>query len=504
MSGPKKAEVQAELGRAQNAARAAESRIAAVEMGVVNAILDRAQQALAVADSASLQLAAAADDLAGCRQEVASAAGALDAVARALNGVEGASAALASAQQQVKSASRADAAARVAFDRAQAEFDRAEAALRRSGGHYLRDQMAWAQEARRGFEAATQLANQAADLREHARRAAAAALSRAQASGPAVRSAVTRASAARRESDERARAEAEARRIAQEAMRAATLAVSRAASSVSGLDKPAAEKFAPGRREALAGRLAEAQAHLRAGNSANAQQAAAGIDAEAARLGVEVARLKAVFEARRAECMAAIGELEAVIQAADPQLIANWADEPGALEAARSGLVQAQAGLDREQFEDASVRARALSAAVAEATTSGAAAHAANERRTSIGEAVMDVLAELGFDVSFEPGGKVDPMRISGQSANVDGRGDFDIRIPLDGEIDFEVTASQGDGGCAGAVASLQERLGERGVRWQTTDWGYGHEPDEPQERRPVRQEVRQQVRSHGAGVQGD
>lgn len=474
MSGPKRAEVRPDPAIARAAARAAAARVSQAELQSIKGLLDRAKALLIPAELAAASLAEAARDVASARGDAAGAADARDAITQAQSRLKAAQDAVALAKREAKAARQAEAAAQEAYDRGT-----------RSGHRYD------PAEGRRASEAAA--------ARGRARSAASTALSEAQRCEPEAAAAMVATEAVRRESARRAKAEAEARRVAQAALRGATAAVGQAAGAVAGLDVASTDTFTPGRREALERRIADAQARLQAGDAAAAQKAVAGVEAEAAALGREAARAKAEFDARSAACETALGELDAAIQAADPDLIAAWADDPGALDAARSGLAQAREAANRGQFEDAGTRAQALTAAIVAATASAATAREADERRTSIGDAVMDVLEELGFDVSFDPGSRTEPLRISGQTASADGRGDFDIEIPLHGEIDFEVTAAPGDGSCSAAVAGLQERLAARGVEWETTDWGYGHEPA-AQQPRAVREEVRTQVRTHGGG----
>ena len=80
--------------------------------------------------------------------------------------------------------------------------------------------------------------------------------------------------------------------------------------------------------------------------------------------------------------------------------------------------------------------------------------------------------------MTFEPGTKSEPMKISGQVPAVSGEGDFLLELPLDGEVDFEVTDTNADGSaCSNAVATLRQRLADRGIAFTVTDWGHGHDP---------------------------
>ena len=100
------------------------------------------------------------------------------------------------------------------------------------------------------------------------------------------------------------------------------------------------------------------------------------------------------------------------------------------------------------------------------------AAKEADDRRNEIGAAILDVLEEMHFDVSWDAGTRDQPLRLAGQTADESERGDFTVAIPLSGEVDFEVTATEGDTACVAAVQQLQAKLAERGIGWKTTDWG--------------------------------
>jgi hypothetical protein len=167
--------------------------------------------------------------------------------------------------------------------------------------------------------------------------------------------------------------------------------------------------------------------------------------------------------------------LAAAVESADGELLAAWSPAPDALEQARTALEAARAALARETFEEAADGAGAAAGRLAGALHAAAQAHSLDERRTHLGEAIMDTLEELGFEVSFERGTRTDPLRISGQTPDTSGRGDFDVALPLDGEVGFRVEAAEGDVSCVAAVEALRERLAERGFGWSTTDWGHAH-----------------------------
>lgn len=479
MSGPKRADVQAALKSAEAAGRKSAELVSASETAALKSLLRKAQDALGNADRSSGAVAAASAELAQARGDIPAVGAARSSIGQAQGRLDEAKAAAAAAREALAQAVKLDGQAGATFKLAQAEYDRAERDLRNSGGHYLRSEMEGAQRAKALFDQAAREGAQAATARAAAKQAAARAMDTASSATSAASTAVSRSAAARKESDERIRAEAEARRIAEEAKRRATLAVDAARGAIGGLDAESCDKFRPGQRSGLAQRLAGAEQSLNRGDSGSAERAATPLPPEAAQLAGAVAEARREFERLRAQALSGVAQLESAIEGSDGPLIGKWSDTPQALDDARRSLAQAQAAIAAEDFAGATGVCSTQVAALAEATRTAAESVAADARRTSIGEAVMDVLEEMGFDVSFEQGSKTEPLRIAGQTADAQGKGDFDLEIPLDGEVDFEVTAQQGDGSCSSAVLGLQKRLAERGVGWQTTDWGYGHEPTE-------------------------
>ncbi len=182
----------------------------------------------------------------------------------------------------------------------------------------------------------------------------------------------------------------------------------------------------------------------------------------------------AAIAARREELAAGLARL--------PEDYADWC-APEQMELA-TGLAEADAALQEAESLAHPAAWDGLEAALASgaahlAELPGAIAEAGEnrdrqERRARIAEAIMTTLDELQFDVSFDPGNRDEPCRISGQTPRSDGDGDFDIAIPLSGEVTFEVAEARGDGhDCHAAVMALQERLKERfGMSWEVTDWG--------------------------------
>jgi hypothetical protein len=495
MSGPKRADVQAELRNAQKSARAAAARVADAENAVLKTLvadLDRADEARAPTSGADAQLA-------GCRPDVGAVGEARAALRAAQSLRTQADAAAGQARRQVTAAAEVHQRCLDEYDGATAEFDRAKAGLG-TKQHYLHDEMSWAKEANRRFGVAADLGATARKARATARKSAGDALSLARRAQAAERDAVARVTAAVAESAQRARAEEQARRIAEEKLRLATIAVDAARAALDGLPAGDCDKFAAGSRQALADRLAEAHRTLDGADSAAAQSRAQGVARDAAGLAQRVALARTEFDRNLADAQTEARQLQAVIDATDAALISRWSDDPDAPAVATDGLHEIEALIAAERFREASSRAAELSDRLQAATAGAAESQAANDRRTSIGEAIMDVLEEMDFDVSFEPGTKSAPMRISGQVPDVAGKGDFTMDIPLDGEVDFEVTDPQREGsGCSNAVATLRERLAARGIGFTVTDWGHGHEPADtpPPELTGPREVVREHTVTH-------
>lgn len=492
MSGPKRADVQAALNVAANTARRAASIIAERETAALRKDAQRADDLASGLAGDSEAIDAARGTLQSSRQDVAAVGKAVRAIDDASTQATAAATAADQARSAVANAQRLDDEARHEHQSAQAVYDRAKAALDRSGGHYLRDQMAWAREAQAGFAKAADIATRAQEERETARKAVSRALQSTENAARSSRSALAAAQSAQREADDRDRAEAEARRISEEARRRATVAVAAAQAAFDAVNEADALKFEPNGFARTRELVESAAQQLRAGDSATAQRIAQQAGDAAARLADAVARAREEYQRRESQAAAAANELDSAIGASDAELIRDWSNDPQALENALRGQAEAAAGAHREDFETA-VRISAQAAqSIAAATASAAENVAADERRAAIGEAVMDVLEDLAFDVSWDDGNRDRPMKISGHSSDAVGKGDFDIEIPLDGEIDFEVTAEAGDGSCASTVHALQDELAKRGVVWQTTDWGHAS-GERPKSR--VVKEVTKEVR---------
>lgn len=205
---------------------------------------------------------------------------------------------------------------------------------------------------------------------------------------------------------------------------------------------------------------------LRAAHEARTLASAVGNEARGA---AEAAR-KVAREA--AEARSRVAALEAALAHVDREMIAAWGPS-GAVAAAEAALAAARGQLAAKRFEAAGQGAGAAADALLAAHEAAAEAQTAHERRHQIGEAVMDALTELGFDVSWEDGTRDQPLRISGQTPDDRGRGDFDIAIALDGDVDFHVETPEGDTTCVAAIQGLEKRLEAQGIAWTTTDWGH-------------------------------
>lgn len=493
MSGPKRADVQAELRSAQASARTASSLIADAEGSVLRALLAELNQAAKSGGSDS----GINTELNGCRDDVSSTADAKSALAQAKSLRMRADAASATARDQCSAAERTHRDGVREYECANAEYHRATANLNKA--HYLHDEMSWAKEATRLYGTAAALAKNAQLERQRAQKSVTDALTLARQAQAAERDAVNRVKASSRESAERTRAEEEARRIAEKARRLATIAVSGARAALDALPDGDCDKFAPGTSSQLASQLAQAKTALDSGDAAAAQKLADAVTTDAAALGTRVAHAREEFNRKITAAQTASSQLQATIDASDAELIAGWSDDPNALQAANAGLADVHALIISERFDEAVASASRLTGQLRAATTSAAEATAANDRRTSIGDAIMDVLEDMAFDVSFEEGSKSEPLRIAGQVPAATGEGDFVLELPLDGDVDFEVTDQKGEGACSNAVANLRERLASRGIRFTVTDWGHGNEPSSspPVVRKRTEEKTHTRTRTH-------
>jgi hypothetical protein len=468
MSGPKKADVEAQLNIARNVQRKCANLLADLEEATTATILSKVNSLL---DQATTTITALRREHKALTGDFAHTAKAL--IAQAEQALDNARSALQQAHQKAAQAESLKQQANHTFAQGEHLYERAAESNRRLDPHYRQPEMEWAKQAQALFEQAASELAQAAQARRKAERAAVEALRLA---GQAVATAISshqHIQALQAEAEARRRAEEEARRIAEQQKREAALALAQAHAAFNRLATLPHDKFCPGKADRIKRSLDAADQAMAAGQFTEATSIARQIPEAVGQLEQEVIQAQQAFERRRAEAEAEISALAAAIGSADAQLVAQWSDEPQALAQAQSALQAAQHAVAAEDFAAAAQQAQAARQALAQALNSAAENRSADEKRRFIGQAIMDALTELGFQVSFEPGSRTEPLRIAGQTADEQGRGDFDIALPLEGEVDFEVNAPAGDTTCVAAVQELQKRLAERGIRWETTDWGH-------------------------------
>lgn len=501
MSGPKKAEVQAQLNIARNSQRRCANLLAGMEEAAIANVLREVESLLdqMAREAASLQreIEALTGNLERYAPEVASSA--KKAADQARREWEEAKAAVEQARRKMAEAERLKSAGNRTFEQGEREYEQAAEAVRRAGSGYLYLEMEWAKQAQRLFDiAAAQLA-QAAQARQEAERAAVTALQRARQARSAVADALQQAQTARAEASARQRAEEEARRIAEQQRRAALLAVEQARAALNRLNDIPHSKFFPGQGARIKEALEAAVQALNANRLQDALALAQPIPNQVMRLEAATRQAQQEYERRRAEAEAEIGALAAAIEGVDPKLVSEWANDPQALDRARRALQSAREAMAAERFSEAKQQAQAAHQALAQALRSAAENKSADEKRQIIGQAIMQTLEELGFDVSYEPGTRTEPMRISGQTPDVSGKGDFDIALPLEGEVHFEVNTPPGDRSCVAAVQELEKRLAERGILWKTTHWGHAEGATEAATgRQKVKETQQQKVKAKG------
>lgn len=366
----------------------------------------------------------------------------------------------------------AEASSRLAL--ADQEYRAAHAALSAAGDHYLRGEMEKAERAKGHASEAASRFEEAEIWRRKAEGDARAALQLATEALAAAESAKGRVEATKAEAEARKRAEDESRRIAEQKRREAVLNVDLSRSAVVRIESLPHAKFRPGELEVLRSALADADALIARGAFEDAVTAARRIAAAVPALERAILDAAQDFERRRAEAQAQETGLKAAINSVDQALVRSWANDSEALRDAQSALLETARAITNEDFEQAAQLAMNSRERLTAAVKDAAEAQAANTRREHIGEAVMEALNDLGFDVSFEAGTRTDPLRISGQTPTENGQGDFDIAIPLSGDVGFHLDTPEGDAACVAAVDALQKRLAARGISWQTTDWGHG------------------------------
>ena len=475
MSGPKRADVEAQLKAAQNGKRKCATLIADSE---VRALLHQLRTADKLEIEAARVSHEASQALDGLTPELRNAAGEILSdvtflVNEAANQARDAKVQgeevrglLDSAQNQARSAE-------ATHNRATQALDSAQAALSAKGGHYLSAEMQQARGATQLFNQAEQELGEAARIRQQAAGRASDAIRRAEEAKATARSAVQRAQTLRAEAQKRVKAEEEARRITKEKQRQATLALNSARSALNSLRDSPHQKFRPGALAEMENLVNTAQSKLNSEQWDECVRQAKEIEKRGQRLIQEIAEAQREHERKRAESESHIQTLLSAIDGADGARIKQWADTPDAYAEAEKAAQSAREALKSEAWSEANSLSQNAQSKLTQAIESAARNQSQDEVRTEIGEAVMDVLEDLGFEVSSKNGSRSEPLRIKGQTPDAKGRGDFDVSIPLSGEVDFHVETPDGSTSCVAAVRELQDRLKARGVNWETTDWGH-------------------------------
>lgn len=475
MSGPKKADVEAQLNIARNSQRSCANLISNAEDAAIDRILKDVDVILREVDSTGERLRREMDGLSSDMRRIApeSVNSANSEAEDSQRGLDAARAEAARVREAVNNVVRMESSAESVFNRAESEYERASNAIRNAGDHYLHNEMEWARQATGLYDKAAGELASASRSRKDAAQVAAAALRHANEARAAMNNALKQVQSTKNEAAARLRAEEETRKIAEQKKKEAVIGIEKARSAIGRLSDMPHQKFRPGEVDRIVRDLDAGSRLIKENSFDEALKIASRIQGDAARLEKEVAEVVREFERRKAEADSQVSVLEAIISSMDQNLIREWSGIPGVIEAADSAHKTALQKIKGERFEDAGGVAQAAKKSLQEALQLAAEAKSANEKRSKIGDAVMSALEELGFDVSFEQGTRTEPLRISGQTPDELGKGDFDIAIPLDGNVDFEVNTSEGDASCVAAVLELQKRLEARGVKWNTTDWGH-------------------------------
>ncbi len=474
MSGPKKADVEAQLNIARDSQRKCANLLAGMEEATIANILQEVDSILTQATAAAATLLRETDALGSLQHFAPEAAALVGTIAeQARSELESAQAALNRARRQANKAEQLKRQANETFSQGERLYEQAAAANRRLDPHDRRPEMEWAKQAQALFDQAADELATAARARREAERIAVQALQQAQQAHAALSSSARHVQAIRAEAEARRRAEEEARRITEQQRREATLAVEQARAAFQRLAELPHDKFCPGEGDEIKRSLDAAAQALAQGHFAAASAAATPISERVRQLEEKVRQAQRDYERQRAEAEAEVKALVAAVKSADEKLLAEWSDNPQALEHARQALRSAQQAIASERFSEAVNHAQAACQVLAQALNTAAENKSADEKRQIVGQAVMDVLAELGFEVSYQLGSRTEPMRIAGQTPEPTGKGDIDIALPLQGEVNFEVNTPHGDTTCVATVQELQKRLAERGIRWETTDWGH-------------------------------
>lgn len=475
MSGPKRADVEAQLNIARDSQRQCANLLAGIEEATIANLLGEVDALLAQAQGMDA-LSAASQTLASWRAYLSSESATLvnEATAQAQRALQEAAAAAERARRMAREAEHLRAMANETFGRGEQEYQRAADAVRRSSSSwYMHEEMKWAQQAKALFDEAADQLRTAAQARRKAERAAVQALNQVRQAHSTATRALQQARAARDEAKARQRAEEKAKQIAEQQRRSALLAINQARAALDRLAELPHAKFFPGQADALTSALEAALRAQRAQRFSDAIAHAQPIPDAALRLEQATRQALEALERQRAEAEAEIKALAATIESADAALLAAWSDDPEASERARQMLRSAEELLAAERFADAIQQAQAAQQALHQAIDTAARNHSEDGKRQFIAQAVMRALQELGFSVSYAPGSRTEPLRIAGQTPDPTGKGDIDIALPLRGEVHFEVNTPLGDTTCVATVRALQQRLEAYGVRWETTDWGH-------------------------------
>lgn len=359
------------------------------------------------------------------------------------------------------------------YGQANDEYERTSTAIRNAGGHYMDKEMEWAKEARRMYEQAAALMSAGSGQRKEAEQKARRALNRAKEALSSVEQAQRDIKALRIETEARLHAEEEARRITEEKRREAVIAIEKAKAAIQRLEDLPHGKFQPGDAEKVGRLLSSADTMLHNTQFTEALSMATQASQEANRLIETISTAWQEFQRLKAEAEGEAQSLQITMDAIDKDLIIAWSDDQTILKQVETAMLDVRRDIDAEKFEHAAAQSKQVNESLRRSFQNAAENQSLNEKRETIGEAIMEALEEIGFETSYAPGSRTVPLHINGQTPDVKGKGDFDIEIPLDGHVDFEVKAAAGDTSCVAAIQALQKRLAQRGIHWETTNWGH-------------------------------
>lgn len=476
MSGPKKADVEAKLSMVEqnkNRCKAliADAKNEANDKGVkeIKDVLEKAQKildgcAVDMKNTSSEQRRVNTETIAQAEKKIQEAKGTVRKASGFFEETKG-------LIEQSKKLSRET---KELFDKAVGAYDQAWKKLRSSSGaHYRREEMDQALQAERYFEKARAVGTRAAQAGQEAQQAVAKALKAVKDADHQLLAAANHLRTAVAEADVKLQAEQEAQRILEEKRRQAVVALGDLRAFAARFEKRRHEKFIPGQ-------VKELQQALQLLEKAYNGEDYDAVLAKSPRLLEEFSQnqsrldeLEQAFEEEKAAAETECSRFAALLASVDRKLIQEWSAQTAAMGAVVQAANEMEELLKQEAFAKAVDLACTSLGTLEQILGEAAANKAADEQRTKIGEAIMDVLDEMGFDVSFAEGSLQQDLMIAGQTQDISGKGDFDIKIPLNGEIDFEVSATTGDTACVAAIHSLTQKLEDQGIYWQTTNWGY-------------------------------